>query len=207
MDNYAYQQPVVHTKKRTFFSTLALGLSAVIVTTIASGTGIILYGMNIADRKSDNLTGLIEEAVQNLPEFIDSLPPALADVFHDQRSPEYARQLDVSVRLADTRTRNGRVRPIVEVRNSGDEMVSLLSMRIVILDAQGDPVAEMNEWIATPIAADHDWRGPLLPDATRTIPIRSHRCYDITDPIESLQVTYEITDVRTWDRQDTKEDI
>ncbi len=208
MDGYPYQQPVVQMKKRSFLSTLVLGLSAIVVTTIVSGSGILIYGMNIADRKTDNLAELIEEAATNLPRFVESLPPLLSDVFHDERRPEYVENLEVSVRLVADHRWSDRVRPVVEVRNNGDRMVSLLSMRIVVQDADGNPIAEMTEWAATPIAADdHDWRGPLLPNATRQFPVRMLRCRGLEADLADLKVSYEITDVRTWNKKTSDVDI
>lgn len=208
MDGYPYQQPVVQMKKRSFFSTLVLGLSAIVVTAIVSGSGILIYGMNIADRKTDNIAELIEEVATNLPQFVESLPPVLSDVFHDERRPEYAENLEVSVRLVTDHRRPDRVRPVVEVRNNGDRMVSLLSMRIVVQDADGNPIAEMTEWAATPIAADdNDWRGPLLPNAIRQFPVRTLRCRGLEADLADLKVTYEITDIRTWNKKTSDVDI
>jgi hypothetical protein len=180
---------------------VVLGISATVVTLIVSGTGIILYGMNIADRKSGNLVEFVEQAVQNLPEIVESLPPVLADAVNAERHPEYAEFLDVSVRLSNQTTRNGHRTPVVEVRNVGDEVVSLMSMRIVLLGESGDPIGEMNEWVATPFAADHDWRGPLMPGSTRQFPVRRHyygRHYGESDP--AVDVSYEITEIRIWNR-------
>ena len=89
------------------------------------------------------------------------------------------------------------MRPIIELHNRGGELVSLLSMRVVVFDKDGDPVDEFNEWGATPIAADDEWRGPLMPGATRHIVSRYLGLGQMFSPAE-LQAGVEITDVRVW---------
>lgn len=179
-------------KRLSFLSVTIISLTAIIVTTVVSASGLAIYALKIADGKTDSLVGLVGEAVQSLPEFCKGLPPALADAINDQRQPGYRDQLDVSVRLGrEGRNRRGRV-IIVEVVNRGEETVSLLSMRLVGLDGDGDPVFEKNTWVATPLQIDDDWRGPLLPHETRQIPLF---CYGTGD---SQEVRAEITDIRIW---------
>lgn len=179
-------------KRLSFLSVTIISLTAIIVTTVVSASGLALYALKIADGKTDSLVGLVGEAVQSLPEFCKGLPPALADAINDQRKPGYRDQLDVSVRLGrEGGNRRGRV-IIVEVVNRGEETVSLLSMRLVGLDGDGDPVFEKNTWVATPLQIDDDWRGPLLPHETRQIPLF---CYGTGD---SQEVRAEITDIRIW---------
>lgn len=179
-------------KRLSFLSVTVISLTAIIVTTVVSASGLAIYALKIADGKTDSLVGLVGEAVQSLPEFCKGLPPALADAINDRRKPGYRDQLDVSVRLGrEGRNRRGRV-IIVEVVNRGEETVSLLSMRLVGLDGDGDPVFEKNTWVATPLQIDDDWRGPLLPHETRQIPLF---CYGTGD---SQEVRAEITDIRIW---------
>lgn len=182
--------------RKGFFATAAMGLSAVAVTLICSGTLLGLYGLRIVDKKTGNLVDLARSAVTSLPELADSLPPVLADLVSDRRQPDYASHIAVSVRLAGAASQVGH-RPVVEVRNNGDQVVSLLSMRVIVLDAAGEPVSESNEWAATPIAADHDWRGPLLPGATRRF-ATGCRFVGGGGDAESFRVEYEITDIRVW---------
>ena len=143
MTTHGYPQHV-H-KKRSFLSTLAWGFSVILITVIMCGTLIGMYGMNIVDRKTDTLTGFVQETVRSLPDMVDSLPPVVADVLDDRRMPGYAETIDVSVRLVPVGRRD-LVRPVIEVNNRGGEMVSLLSMRVVVFDENDDPVGEMNEW-------------------------------------------------------------
>ena len=194
MTTHGYPQHV-H-KKRSFLSTLAWGLSTVVITVIMCGTVIGMYGMNIVDRKTDTLTGFVHETIRALPEMVDSLPPVVADVLDDRRLPGYAETIDVSVKLVPA-GRHHWVRPVIELHNRGGELVSLLSMRVVVFDEHGDPVDEFNEWGATPIAADDEWRGPLMPGAKRHIVSRYLGLGQMFSPAE-LRAVVEITDVRVW---------
>ena len=192
---YHSGQPTVI--KKSFLSSLVLGVSAVIVTLILSASGLAFYGINIVDRKTGNVFEFVEEGIRSLPELQESLPPVLADLLNDSRRPDYVDQVEVSVKLAKYSGRKGYLRPVVRVRNTGSEVVSLLSMRVVVLNKNGDPVAELNEWAATPIAAEDEWRGPLMPGATRHFKAGYlFRGYDLDDP--NATVEFEITDLRVW---------
>ena len=184
---------------RSFLSSLVLGVSLVLVSLVCAATLITVYGLNIVDRKTGNIFEFAEATVQSLPDLVDSLPPILADVVDDQRRPDYANQLDVSVRLTDARG-SGRVRPVVAVHNRGSEVVSLMSMRIIVLNDRDDLITEINEWAATPIAADHHWRGPLLPGASRHFAAGSRSVGKNFRSDDDLRVEFEITDVRVWNR-------
>jgi len=185
-------QPTAIQKRRSFLSTVALGISGVTVTLLLCVTTIIIYGASVIDRKTGDVFEFAEVAVQGLPQLAESLPPVLADVLNDRRNPGYVDQIDVSVKLADSSGRRG-VRPIITVRNQGAKVVSLLSMRVVIVDRAGEPLSEMNTWAATPIAADDEWRGPLLPGAERRF---STDFWFVGQ--NDIEVEYEITDIRVW---------
>jgi hypothetical protein len=184
-------------KPRSALSTAAFGLSAFTVTVVVCATSIILYGLYIVDRKSDGLVDLLESSIVSLPEVAEALPPAISDVLRDRRAPDYAEQLDVSVRLAEVAGREGVTQPVIEVQNRGHRLVTLLSMRIVILDEDGRPAVESNEWAATPFAADDDWRGPLMPGSTRKLSGGYYRLGDGRG-IPGDRVSVEITDIRVW---------
>ncbi len=187
----------VHVPPRTFLATVAWGVSVAVLAVILGGTGVILYGMSIADRRSDDLIGLITAGVRNLPELRNILPPALAEAFNDERRPEYRDRIEVTGRIAAAGGHcDGGLRPVIEVRNRGGEVVSLLSLHVVVLEGN-DPVAERNEWAATPFAADRDWRGPLMPGAKVTIlgrPLPPGR----TPAKDALRVEANVTDIRVW---------
>jgi hypothetical protein len=184
---------------RGFFSTLAVGGSVVVATAIVCGTVVVSHGLSVLDSKADHLVGAAQVAVENLPELIASLPPILSDLVNDERRPDYAENLTITARWSDHKTRHGGRKPIIEVENRGTEMVSLLSMRVIVQDDDGDVLLDRNEWAATPVAAEHDWRGPLMPGAKRVFLggiIRLGEKLDNTN----LHLNTEITDIRVWQK-------
>jgi len=181
---------VVH-KRMSFLAVTIISLSAIVVTVVLSAVGLGVYGLSILDNRVDNLGDLISDAAGVLPEIREALPPALADSINDQRRLDYLPNLDISVRMKDVDGR-GRSQGVVQVTNRGEEIVSLLAMRLVGLDDEGDPVFEENVWAATPIQIDRDWRGPLLPGSTRRFPVR---CYWNQNAVE---LSHEVTEIRVW---------
>ena len=196
--------PRITYKRHTFFSALVMGLCALLITIILSGTAIVLYGMHFVGDKSEKIvTSLIEDAVQGLPVLQESLPPVLGDILDDRRLPDYCDQLDIRARTTVQDEQRGRIRTEIKVTNNGSEVVSLLSLRVIILDSQEEIVGESNQWAATPIAADDDWRGPILPGASRRFAV-SHFRRSADLYLEDLTTEVEITDVRVWnDSRDT----
>ena len=199
---------VIH-KRRSFLSTLALGLSGIVVMLILSLAAIFVYAMNIADRKSDSLLGFAEQVVRQVPQLREWLPPVLNDAISDERSVSYQKELEVTIRVAPGRRGTSEIQPVIEVTNRGDRVVSFLSMRIVVLDANGVPLAEANEWAVTPISGDRSWRGPLFPGSKRTFLAGSFYLRDrrglIFDPdapdgfqLQGVRGEVEITELRLW---------
>jgi hypothetical protein len=188
--------PQIIYKRHTFLSALAMGLSAIIIAFIISCTVVIVYGMNFAGEKSEEVVALVEKAINGLPELQESLPPALADMLNDHRQPDYATQLDITTQTTLLPNDQGTVKTVIEIVNNGKEVVSLLSMRVVVLTSQNDIITESNEWGATPIAANHDWRGPLMPGARRYF-VTSRRALPVYSADE-LKTEVEITDIRIW---------
>jgi len=183
-------------KRHTFLSALAMGLSAVIIAFIVSCTVVIVYGMNFAGDKSEELVSLAEQAIRGLPKLQESLPPVLADILDDRRQPDYSGQLDITAKTTLLQNQNGRLRTKIEVVNNGGEVVSLLSLRIVVLNDQNEILTESNEWAATPIAADNDWRGPLMPGSRRYFATYRGGCHVFY--ADQLKTEVEITDIRVW---------
>ena len=190
--------PKVTYKKHTFLSSLAMGLSAVVITIIISCTVVIIYGIHFAGDRSEKLVSLVGDAVGGLPELRQALPPALADVLDDRRQPQYAGELEISATTALTPDQHRSVRTRIEIVNEGSEIVSLLCLRIVVFGSNGEILSESNEWAATPIAADHDWRGPLMPGSHRYF-VSSRRALPVFLGDE-LRTEVEITDLRVWNR-------
>lgn len=191
--------PQINYRKHTFLSALAMGISAIAITLVISCTVLIIYGMNFAGTQSEKIVSLAENAVRGLPELQKSLPPVLGDLLNDRRQPDYQAQLDISAKTILLPDKNGMVRTTVEVVNNGNEVVSLLSLRVVVLTANNEILTESNEWGATPIAADHDWRGPLMPGSRRYF-TSSHSRLPVFS-LSDLKTEVEVTDIRIWNSQ------
>jgi hypothetical protein len=173
---------------------LFLGTTAIIVATITSASVIVIYGINVGDRWGKALILLAGETVEDLPEFLESMPPGVGDYLNDEREPGYAEQLEVRVSAPGTGPR-GKTEMAVTVTNNGKHTVTLLPIRFVAMDSRGTPYAEWSEYAATPITVEHDLRGPLLPGSTRIFST-GYWCESAKDP----QLEWEITDVRIWSR-------
>ena len=197
--------PRITYKRHTFLSALVMGICALAITIILSGTAVVLYSMHFVGDKSEKIvTSLIEDAIQGLPVLQKSLPPVLGDLLDDRRLPDYCDQLEIRARTSVRDDRNGRMRTEIKVTNNGEEVVSLLSLRIVVVDSEDEILDESNEWAATPIAADEDWRGPIMPGSNRHFVV-SHYQRSPNLYLEDLKTEIEITDVRVWNsggRQD-----
>ncbi len=193
--------PQITYKKRSFLSSMALGLSALAITVIISGAVVVVYGMNFIAERSDKIVATVGSAISGLPELQKSLPPVLADILDDRRGPEYRDKIQINARIDPLADHGGRMRTVVEVANKGNEIVTLLSLRITVFDAHNEVIAESNEWAATPIAADRDWRGPLMPGSDRHFVAYPHKVFH-TSSLDNLRTKVEITDVRIWNRPD-----
>jgi len=195
--------PQITYKRYTFLSALTMGLSALVITFIISCTVVIIYGIHFAGDKSEKLVSLVEDAIRGLPVLQESLPPVLADILNDRRQPDYCTQLEITAKTTMILERNGRVRTTVNVINNGEEVVSLLALRIVILNAHDEILTESNEWAATPFAAEHDWRGPIMPGSRRHFASSHSRTLSVSS-FNELKTEVEITDIRIWNgKKDT----
>ena len=184
-------------RKHTFLSSAALGFSAIVITLMVTCTAVLLYTAHLASDKSDQVITLAQSAIRGLPELTHSLPPALADMLDDQRRPDYCKELAISAKATTQPDSHGRVRTTIEVVNKGPEVVSLLSLRILILDEQNQPLCESQEWAATPLAADNGWRGPIMPGARRLFVCDRSGGYDAGRTTD-LNTEVEITELRVW---------
>lgn len=200
-----FHQQIVN--RRSFFGTLAWGVSMTLIMLIIGGASIILYGMNIADRKSDSLFTFANQAVNNLPAMLRSMPPLISDMLQDERRPDYVGQIQVVARVSEQplNTHHGECygRPIVlEVHNSGKDVVSLLSLHVSAVNSKNEPMTEGTVWVATPIACDEDWSGPLMPGSTRRITARDLRFFvNANESKDITRIDTEISDVRVWKPQ------
>ena len=184
-------------RQHSFLSSTAFGISAIIITIIVSCTVVVLYGVHLASDKSDRIITLAQSAVRGLPEFQEALPPALADMLDDRRQPDYAGQLAITAKVTSPPNSHGRTRTSIEIVNEGKEVVSLLSLRLTLLDEHDELIAESQEWAATPVAIDNEWRGPLMPGAKRRFVCWRHYGHQ-AGPLDVLKPEVEITELRVW---------
>jgi len=115
--------PQIIYKRHTFLSALAMGVSAIIIAFIISCTVVIIYGMNFAGDKSEEIVSLAEEAIRGLPKLQESLPPVLADMLNDRRQPDYSTQLTITPSTTLLPNDNGTVKTTIEIVNNGKEVV------------------------------------------------------------------------------------
>lgn len=179
-------------KRIGFLPAVALGGSAVLITTILCATGIVSDSLAILNHKSGSLLALGKSAIAGLPELKKSLPPVLADAIEDERQPDYIDKIEVAGRLVPDLENPERYRVVLEVKNTGKSVVSLLPLHTVLCDADGSPLREWIEYAATPIAVDDEWRGPLMPGAVRQIRT------DMRSRKGDRKVSCEISDLRVW---------
>lgn len=118
-------------------------------------------------------------------------------LLNDRRAPEYIENIEVDVAFRRD-DRIGGLRPVMTIVNRGSEVVSLLAIRVAAMDADRIPLQEWTEIVATPLAIEGEWRGPLMPGATRNVVLS--RCLRSIDPADASSVTgaVEIADVRLW---------
>jgi hypothetical protein len=190
------EYPQISYRKHTFLSALAMGLSALGIAFIISCTVVIIYGMHFAGERSEEIVSLVEKAVKGLPDLQESLPPVLADFLNDRRQPDYSSQLKISAKTILLPDQEGMVRTTIEVANNGEEVVSLLSLRVVVLTGNDEILTESNEWAATPFAAERNWRGPLMPGSRRYF--TSSRSGLPVFSSSDVKTEVEITDIRVW---------
>jgi hypothetical protein len=184
-------------RKHTFLSSAALGFSAIVITLLVACTVVLLYTVHLASDKSERVITLAQSAIRGLPELTQSLPPALADMLDDHRRPDYCKELTISAQATTPPDSHGRVRTTVEIVNNGPEVVSLLSLRILILDGQNQLLSESQEWAATPLAADQGWRGPIMPGSRRHFVTYRSGGYGMNGR-NDLNTEIEITELRVW---------
>lgn len=189
-------RPIV-VKRFPFFSTIVLGISAFLITCVISGTVLLVYGIHVASDKTEDLFSLAEKTVQTLPDLHKALPPVVADVLNDRREPDYIRQLDIQARLEAVPGSPENVRLAFEVDNKGQEMVTLLALRVTVLTAQNQVAYETTHYAVTPVTADHEWKGPLLPGSHRRL-IGSYCRRGLSVDLQELRTEVEVTDIRIW---------
>ena len=161
-----------HLTRLSPLTALVVGIFAIGGIGIASGAAVVLYGMRVISTSSTELLGFADSTLrstfESLPEVLQALPPVLKDVLDDRAAPEYADKLDIRVDFVES-GRSSAVRPVLTITNKGDEVVSLLGVRVAALNQRNLPIREWTEVVATPLAIDDEWRGLLLPGNTRYV--------------------------------------
>jgi len=173
-----------------------MGLSSVIIVCVLCCTGLIIYSMHFAGGQAGKIVSVATDFVNGAPDILKALPPLVGDVLNDRRAPSYSAQLEVTAQMLPDRDGEG-ARLQFQVANNGDRLVTLLTVRTTLINADGRTVGESNHWVATPIAADRDWRGPLMPKSSRRFACPLH-LRDSDDDPSGLKVEVEITDIRIW---------
>jgi hypothetical protein len=184
-------------KRMSPLTALFIGLWFTGAVMIAAVTSVVLYGMRIVDKKATTVLSFAEDAVGNLPALVEALPRAVEQALGDRRAADYGKYLDVRVEFA-AGGRSGGWGPVLTIHNTGSGVVSLLALRVAALNPRGIPQAEWTEVVATPLAFDDDWRGPILPGSTRHV-VLGRRSSLPADSIAELNAAVEITDVRVWE--------
>lgn len=185
---------------------LFLGVFGVGGVAISGLTGITLYGMRIIDRNVSVITTVVENTLSDLPRFVESLPeileqmPRVANTLAGRRAPEYAGHIDVQLSFVKSSRVDG-LRPVMTITNKGSEVVSMLVVRVAALSGDHVPIREWTEVVATPIAVDNEWRGPLFPGKTRHVVISSRRTVPESAADELLGAV-EISELRLWQPSD-----
>jgi hypothetical protein len=185
--------PVV-VNRRGFGSSLVVSLFGTFCVLIVCVTCVAIYGVKVVNERLDSIIEISPEAITALTNWQQALPPAVKDAINDRRMPGYRDKVAVTTRLVrDWKTE--RLVPVVEVTNDGDQVVSLLSLRLQVEDNESLPVEELTVYAATPLAIEGEWRGPLLPGSTRRFKAHWLR----TSTFGELNLKSEICELRVWD--------
>lgn len=196
------EYPKVTYRQHTFFSSLVSGLCMIVITLIICGTVIIIYGMNIAGEKSEEIISLAQSTIHGLPAIRESLPPFAADILDNSRVPQYSDQIEISAKPVLSPKNAGILGASVTIVNKGSKVVSLMSLRIVIFDGNNDILTELNEWVVTPVAGKNNWPGPLMPNSKRNFSMQGTKAFTIPN-ISEIKTEVEITEIRIWNEEDT----
>lgn len=188
---------MVPQKRMSPLTALVLGVSGVLAVAIASASAVVVYGLHVAGGNAEAIVKFAENTVEGLPELLDALPPAVSDILNDRRDPSYIDHIEVDAKFVPTE-HAGRYVPALVVKNNGTEVVSLLSVRVAAVEKDGTARREWQELAATPFSLeDDDWRGPLMPGATRHIVMHRWRAVS-ADSADALVPDVEIGDLRVW---------
>lgn len=168
---------VVH-KRMSFLASLVWGVCSVIMVATICSAGVIFYALNV-----------VENAINDLPALVRSVP-FLDEAVSSVRRVDYIEDLDIEMSFSKDLRHEDRMRVVATVVNEGEEVVSLLVMRVVVSDQYGNVVDEDTRVLATPFGFDDDMPGPLLPGAKRRATTGTFRY------VENPSIEYEISEIR-----------
>ncbi len=184
--------PTVLVKKGGFLSAVAQGVFLFLTVSVVCVT--LLGYKAMQNFNPERILTLGQKFLADPPNWAAILPPILADAGSDRRAPEYVDDVDVKVRLLPTPFDARASLAVVELHNRGDESISFLALNLRIENGDGVPIDETTAYGATPLPLpDCDWRGPLLPGATRKFTALLH---DFRGNAETAAI--EISDVRVF---------
>ncbi len=92
--------PHITYKRHTFLSSLAAGVSALLIVLVISCTTVVIYGVHFVGDRSDKFVSTVSSAIGSLDELQAALPPIMADVLDDPRQPDYRDQIEITARPA-----------------------------------------------------------------------------------------------------------
>ncbi len=171
---------MVVNKRMSFLASLVWGVCSVIMVTVVCASGVVFYGLHIVEKSIDDLPSIVKKV------------PMLRDALSSERRIDYIDDLDIEIDFTDHPYYEDRMRAVVTITNGGQELVSWLSIRVVVSDDEGNVLDEDAEIIATPVAIGDDFPGPLVPGGTRPFTICSFKRSD------HPSAQYEVTDLRVW---------
>jgi hypothetical protein len=187
--------PSVVVNKGGFFSALVKGFFGLLITAVICGTVLGVYTLNTLSGDVGRLLGSAEQiacrTIEILPQWQEAMPPIIAESLDDRRAIDYREFIDIQTRKVEHH--DGTTFFVVDIYNRGEETVTALPLRILVLDADGVPLRESNTYAATPLMIDEEWNGPLLPgDDPRTVSVvmRGYQNYTLD------RASVEIVDLR-----------
>lgn len=182
--------------KRGFLSALASGFFNFLSITVVCGTGLGGYSLWLLNHNFDRITKLGERAAELLPEWQNKLPAVITDALSDRRDPAYREHVNATVRLAPPGEGQRRqpALAVIEVKNKGNEAISLLALRVVLQDDNDVPRDSFVAYAASPLAIDDcdQMLGPILPGETRRI------THELGRSARGLTPVLEVADLRVW---------
>ncbi len=181
-----------------FLSALVYGICGVVGVGIIGAVGVGMYGLNMVDRKFDHVLSAGTGIITSLPEVKESLPAVFADALNDRRAPGYRDQLEVAANVVGFVDAGRASMVVVEATNNGPDIVTLLAVRVTLEDGEGRLLKTDSAYIATPLAVEDDWAGPIMSGSTRRHAIRLWS----TTPGAVAKV--EVCDIRVWQEDDAE---